>query len=66
MVIRPTDVHDDYMVAFAGVTQAAKLLEVECNCTLQSTWLVKIEDKDRAAFLSLAREEGLKANGRAE
>ena len=64
MVIRPTDVHDDYIVALAGVTAAAKALGIECNCKLTSQWLVKIDGNERASFLELAREEGLKALGR--
>lgn len=64
MIIRPTDVSDDYMVSLAGVTKAAKLLGVDCNCQLQSMWRVEIDGDERSAFIELAREEGLKANGR--
>ena len=40
MIIRPTDVHADYMVALAGVLQAGKLLDIEVSCKLKSMWLV--------------------------
>jgi hypothetical protein len=57
-------VHSDYDVARAGVIVASKLLEIECNCRLSSQWLVKIDGNERASFLDLAREEGLKVLGR--
>ena len=66
MIIRPADVHADYMVALIGVTTAAKLLGIECNCKLSSQWLVKIGGNERASFLELAREERLKETGRTQ
>ncbi len=64
MIIRPTDVHENYDVALAGVSAAARALGIEFNCSLMSLWLIKIDGDERASFLELAREEGLKAFGR--
>ena len=64
MIIRPTDVHEDYDVALAGVIEAARALGIKCNCTLASQWLVNMDGNERASFLELAREEGLKMLGR--
>ncbi len=57
MIVRPGDVHEDAGRARFGVGLAAEALGVECDLRLSSQWLVKIDPKDGAAFLALAREE---------
>ena len=54
MIIRPTDVHDDYTTALAGVIHAARALGIECNCKLSSQWLVKIDEAQRTEARILA------------
>ncbi len=56
MIIRPGDVHENHDRALLGVGLAAEALGVECNLRLMTQWLVKIDPKDRQAFLELARE----------
>ena len=56
MIIRPSEVHVDHDKARLGVGLAAEALGVECGLKLQTQWLVKIDEKDREAFLELARE----------
>lgn len=60
MIIKPTDIHEDFGKAKLGVQLAAEALGIECNCTLTTMWKVGIDEKERKAFVSLAREE---ANG---
>lgn len=56
MIIRPSEVHEDAGKAKLGVMLAACELGIECNCTLSSQWLVKIDGNEREIFLELARE----------
>jgi hypothetical protein len=56
VIIRPSEVHDDWGLAKVGVGLAARALGIECNLTLASQWLVKIDGNERAAFLELAQE----------
>jgi len=56
MIIRPTEVHENWDKALMGVLQTAKDLGIECNCKLSSQWLVKIDGNERETFLALARE----------
>ncbi len=56
MIIRPSDVHKDAGKAKLGVMLAARELGIECNCTLSSQWIVRIDGNERDAFLELARE----------
>ena len=65
MIIRPSEVHDDWGLAKVSVGLAAKALDIECNLTLSSQWLIKIDGNERETFLELAREEAAKvANGK--
>ena len=56
MIVRPSDIHDDAARARLGVGLAAKALGVECNLRLMTQWLVKMDNRDREAFLEIARE----------
>lgn len=56
MIIRPSDVHENWDRALLGVLQIAKDLGVECQCKLKSQWIVKIDGNERETFLELARE----------
>jgi len=56
MIIRPSEVHENWDKALMGVLQTAKDLGIECNCKLHSQWLVKIDGNERETFLELARE----------
>ena len=56
MIIRPTEVHENWDRAYLGVGLAAEALGIECNLKLHSQWLIKIDSKDLSTFLELARE----------
>ena len=53
MIIRPSEVHDDPARARLGVGLAAEALGIECNMSLSSQWLVKIDGNERGAFWNL-------------
>lgn len=57
IIIYPSDVHRDTGKAKLGVAAAAEALEVKCDLRLSSAWLIFIDQSDRAAFVTLAREE---------
>lgn len=56
MIIRPSEVHEDWDRAFLGVGLAAEALGIECSLKLKTQWLVKIDGNERQAFIELARE----------
>jgi hypothetical protein len=56
MVIKPCDVHEDFGAAKIGVVLTAQALGVEVDVRLQSMWLVKMDERDRKAFLEIAQE----------
>jgi hypothetical protein len=62
MIVRPGDVHEDASKAKLGVMLAAKELGIECNCTLSSQWIVRIDGNEREVFLELAREAAERPN----
>jgi hypothetical protein len=62
MIIKPSDVHEDAGKAKLGVLLVAKELGIECNCTLSSQWIVRIDGNERETFLELAREAAEKPN----
>ncbi len=57
MMIRPSDVHDDFGRAKIGVMAASQALGIDCDCRLMSMWRVDIDGNERETFLELAREE---------
>ena len=56
MIIRPTDIHEDFGKAKLGFVQAADALGVEFDCKLMSMWRVDINGNELETFLQLARE----------
>ncbi len=64
MVVRPSEVHGEFEVAKVGVLTACRLPGVQCNCNLSTQWKVDIDGNERASFLELAREEGIRVMGR--
>jgi hypothetical protein len=56
MIIRPTDICDDSARARLGVGLAAEAQGVECDLRLTVLWRVNVGDRDRKAFIDLARE----------
>jgi hypothetical protein len=55
-VIYPTDVHPDVDKARLGVMAAAASLDVQCDCKLQTMWMVKIDNKDVPTFIEFAKD----------
>jgi len=56
MIIRSTEIHEDFDKARLGAGLAAEALGIMCNLTLQTMWRVDIDGNEREAFLELARE----------
>jgi len=55
VVIHPLDVSPDIVKARFAVETVAKALEIECDCSFLSIWVVKIDEGQRKSFMELVR-----------
>ena len=56
MLIRPSDIHEDWDKARIGFLRAAVSLGLNFNASLMSMWKLEIKDNELATFLELAKE----------
>lgn len=56
MIVKASEIHDDPGRARLGVGLAAEALGIACDMRLTTQWLVKTDERDRKAFIALARE----------
>lgn len=60
MIVRSGEIHDEHDRARLGVGLAADALGIDCDMRLTTQWLVKADERDRKAFIDLAREAAQK------
>jgi hypothetical protein len=58
MIIRSTDISEDFGRAKTGFIKAARELGVEFNCGLMTLWRIDVCENDVQSFTELAKQKG--------